>query len=149
MRAWAAWRQRLATQWAQRSARERRVLTRAGAAVLLLCVHLIWVQDAWRTRARLLRELPLTQSARAEFKGLLSQSQARTIGGMRPERSLQPAVRDSLRALALDATWLPGATDTELSLRLDGVPLEKALIWFDPRAMAAVAYRTAGSAAQP
>lgn len=131
MYSWQVMRQRLSAQWHQRPLRERQIIGVASIVLVLLCVQLIWVQEAWRTRARLLRELPQTQSARADFKRLLDQARTQASASPSTALALQPAVRDSLSALNLDAVVLPGATATEMRLRFDAVGLEKALLWFD------------------
>lgn len=120
--------------WRGLAARERRMVTLAGAVLALAVVYLGLFEPAWQGRQKLRTELPALRAQLAQVAALADE--ARQLGGLAPvagsvdalKRSIEQSVRQAGMASNLDAFEV---SDGLFDLRFKSVAHAAWLEWLD------------------
>jgi len=118
--------------WAERSPREKSILSSGFAIVIAALIYLITIEPAMTGIARLERGLPQTrnQAAKldallAEVKGLRARAQ---VAVMSPQET-RTAVEKSLTSVGLKAARVVPLSDGDLQLTFANVPFAAWAVW--------------------
>jgi general secretion pathway protein M len=119
---------RLRTWWIGLGRRERTMVSGGAALVAAAAVYALAIEPAWRTRARLLEELPRMQEQLAEMEALREEARALRQQGLGRE-GLGSIRTDAERSLA--RAGLPAAVsgDSPRSVRVSAASVQ-AGAWF-------------------
>jgi general secretion pathway protein M len=125
-------RQRVATWWSGLGQRERILVLVAVGVLLLGLLYVSAVEPAWKTRTRLVHELPRLQSELIQLKGLRAEAEqlAGRVGAVTSVDALRAAAEQSV----LRANLVAGVTSTEdgiVSVSATNVPAQAWLSWLE------------------
>ena len=119
--------------WQGLARRERTMVACAGALVAVALVYVMGIEPAWRTRARLGREIPQLQEQLVELEALRDEARVlrqKGIGSAAPGDSLQASLERSLARAGVAAKV---RTDGErgVAVNATSVPAQSWFAWLE------------------